>query len=322
MTGSRRRKIFTWHIHGSYLYYLSQGDYDIIIPVNEKKDEGYYGRGLTFPFGPNVIEVPVAEIRDTEFDLVLFQTDKNFLTDKYEVLSEKQRQLPGIFLKHDAPPGLDRKLVVEDPAVRIVHVTNFNRLMWDNNGLESSVIMHGVTDNGYKWNGMYNKGIVVINNLTPRGRMLGADLFNLFREQLPLDIIGMGTEDLGGREVLHPFLTDFIADYRFFLNPIRYSSFPLSLCEAMMAGMPVVAIATTELPMIIHDGVNGFIHNDPEYLAEKMNLLLDDKELAIELSRNSRETALREFGIERFINDWINVFDEVSSKTPADLKSY
>jgi hypothetical protein len=32
-----RIKIFTWHIHGSYLYYLSQGDYDIYIPTKPKK---------------------------------------------------------------------------------------------------------------------------------------------------------------------------------------------------------------------------------------------------------------------------------------------
>lgn len=320
MTDIRRRRIFTWHIHGSYLFYLAQGNYDIIIPVNEKRDEGYYGRGLTFPFGPNVTEVDFNDIRNTRFDLVLFQTDKNYLVDQYEVLSDEQRKLPRIFLKHDAPPGFDKKLVVEDPDVLVVHVTHFNRLMWDNNGLETRMIMHGVTDNGYKWKGMCERGIVVINNLTPRGRMLGADLFSTFREQLPIDIIGMGTEDLGGREVLHPLLTDFITDYRFFLNPIRYSSFPLSLCEAMMAGMPVVALATTELPMIIKDGVNGFIHNDPDVLTSKMKMLLNDLELAKDMSLNARETALREFGIERFIKDWNNVFDEVSSKQPADLQ--
>lgn len=322
MTESRRRKIFTWHIHGSYLFYLSQGNYDIIIPVNEKKDEGYYGRGLTFPFGANVIEVNERAIKNTEFDLILYQTDKNYLTDQYEILSEEQRKLPRVFLKHDAPPGFDRKLVVNDPEILVVHVTNFNRLMWDNNGLETRVIMHGVTDNGYKWTGLYEKGIAVINNLTPRGRMLGADLFLQFREELPVDVIGMGTEDLGGMEILHPFLPDYIANFRFFLNPIRYSSFPLSLCEAMMTGLPVIALATTELPMIIKDGINGFIHNDPEYLAEKMRLLLYDHDTAKQLSINSRQTALENFAIERFINEWYKVFDEVTSKKPADLKSY
>lgn len=322
MTGSRRRKIFTWHIHGSYLFYLSQGNYDIYIPVNGKKDEGYYGRGLTFPFGANVIEAEVSELSNYKFDVILFQTDKNYLFDQYEILSDEQRKLPRIFLKHDAPPGFDRKIIVDDPDVLIVHVTDFNRLMWDNNGLETRVIMHGVTDHGYIWNGKNNRGIVVINNLTPRGRMLGADLFNIYREQLPIDIVGMGTEDLGGKEVLHPYLPDFIASYRFFLNPIRYSSFPLSLCEAMMAGLPVVALATTELPVIIKDGYNGFISNDPSYLYDKMQLLLNDYELAGQLSTNSRKTAIKEFGLERFLNDWTNVFDEVSSKKPADLKSY
>jgi len=71
----RRPKVFTWHIHGSYLYYLSQGNYDLYIPVNDEKSEGYYGRGKTFPFSNNVIEVPANEVRNLDFDLVLFQTD-------------------------------------------------------------------------------------------------------------------------------------------------------------------------------------------------------------------------------------------------------
>jgi hypothetical protein len=49
-------RIFTWHIHGTYLYYLSKGNFTIYIPVNGKNTEGYYGRGETFPFGNNVIK--------------------------------------------------------------------------------------------------------------------------------------------------------------------------------------------------------------------------------------------------------------------------
>ncbi len=29
---NRPLKVFTWHIHGSYLFYLSQGDYELYIP--------------------------------------------------------------------------------------------------------------------------------------------------------------------------------------------------------------------------------------------------------------------------------------------------
>lgn len=321
MIKSQKKKIFTWHIHGSYLFYLSQGNYDIYIPVTKDRDEGYYGRGLTFPFGPNVIEVQANKIRDLEFDLILFQTDKNYQHDQYSILSEEQRKLPRIFLKHDPPPSLNSPLIVDDPDVMVVHVTDFNKLMWDNHGLKSTVIQHGVTDNGYLWNGHLQKGIVVINNLSARGRNLGTDVFDLVNSQLPVDIIGMGTEDLGGKEVLHPCLPEYIANYRFFLNPIRYSSMPLSLCEAMMAGLPVIALSVTELPSVIRDGENGFIHNDPNYLISKMKLLIEDFELAKKLSENSRYTALQKFSIKRFINEWTNVFDEVTQRKPVDLKS-
>src|SRR5688572_221673 len=96
-------KIFTWHIHGSYLYYLSQGNYEIYIPVKESKTEGYYGRGETFPFGANVIEVPAEEVRQLKFDCILFQTNHNYQVDQYQILSEEQRQLPRLYLEHDPP---------------------------------------------------------------------------------------------------------------------------------------------------------------------------------------------------------------------------
>ena len=98
-----RLKIFTWHIHGSYLYYLSQGDYDIYIPITEEKTEGYYGRGETFPFGNNVIEVEASEVKNLSLDCILFQTNKNYLVDQYDILSEEQRKLPRVYLEHDSP---------------------------------------------------------------------------------------------------------------------------------------------------------------------------------------------------------------------------
>ena len=128
----RKINIFTWHIHGSYLYYLSQGDYNIYIPVKTVKTEGYYGRGKTFPFGSNVIEVPADEVKNMEFDCILFQTNQNYLFDQYEILSAAQRALPRVYLEHDPPRGhpTDTLHVMNDPEVVFVHVTHFNKLMW------------------------------------------------------------------------------------------------------------------------------------------------------------------------------------------------
>ena len=304
-------KIFTWHIHGTYLYYLSQGDYTIYIPVKNERNEGYYGRGETFPFGDNVIEVPAHEVRDIEFDCVLFQTNKNYLVDQYEILTGQQRTLPRIYLEHDPPvkhPS-DSRHVMNDPDVLMVHVTHFNKLMWQHDHGNVRVIEHGVLEPALDYSGELEKGIVVINNLYQRGRKLGADIFEEVSKHVPLDLIGMGTKEYGGLgEVLHPHLPAFISRYRFFFNPIRYTSLGLAVCEAMMMGMPVVALATTEYVTTIQNDVSGFIHTDVEYLVEKMQLLLQNRQLAVSLGAEAKKFAEQRFNIERFVFDWKHAF--------------
>lgn len=309
-------RIFTWHIHGSYLFYLSQGNFQIYIPVSSDKTNRNIGRGETFPFGDNVIEIPVEEIPSMEFDCILYQTVENYTTDQYEILTEQQRRLPRIYLEHDPPRQhpTDQKHVVNDPEVLLVHVTQFNRLMWDNNNVPTKVIEHGVIDPGVEYDGSIAKGIVVINNLPSRGRLLGLDIFNKVRKHVPIDLVGMGTESIGLGEVLHPQLPSFVSNYRFFFNPIRYTSFGLAVCEAMMIGLPVVAMSTTEMPAVFQDGVNGVIHNDIDYLVSRMLTLIENKGEAVRIGKAGQQTVRERFNIHRFIKDWEQVFMSVTKK--------
>jgi glycosyltransferase involved in cell wall biosynthesis len=308
---SDRLKIFTWHIHGSYLYYLSQCDFDIYIPVNEKKNEGYYGRGKTFLFGDNVIEVPVEEVKELAFDCILFQSEKNYRIDQYEILSEEQRHLPAVYLEHNAPVPhpVDSTHPLYNPEVVLVLVTHYNKLMWKNNVPIVKVIEHGIPDPVNQYSGEIKKGIVVINHIRERGRITGWDIFEQVRSQVPVDLAGMGTEQYGGLgEVLFPKLNAFITRYRFFFNPIRHSSFGLSVCEAMMAGMPVVSLATTEYANLLRNGECAYINTDVDALIEGMKLLLNDWPLAAQMGQCARELALAHFSIDRFIREWDEVF--------------
>jgi len=316
-------KIFTWHIHGSYLFYLSQGNYTIYIPTKPEKTEGYYGRGETFPFGNNVVEIPAEDVKNHQFDCILYQTNQNYLVDQFEILSAAQRELPKVYIEHDPPRQhpTDTKHILDTPDVTLVHVTHFNKLMWDSNSTPTRVIEHGVTTSNITYTGEIAKGIVVINNLPSRGRLLGLDVFLEARENVPLDLVGMGTGDLGLGEVLHPQLPEFQSKYRFFFNPIRYTSLGLAVCEAMMMGIPVVGLATTELSAVIDNGYSGFIHTDVNYLIEKMNLLIADPELAREIGNNGRELALKRFNITRFTNDWEQLFAEVTNQKSKNLLS-
>lgn len=317
-------KIFTWHVHGSYLYYLSQGDYEIYIPVDSQKSSGFVGRGETYPFGENVMEVKAEEVRNLDFDLILFQDDDNYLIHQFEILSDHQRSLPKIYLEHDPPWGhpTDTPHLVQDPDVLVVHVTHFNRLMWDNGPARTKVIEHGVAEAPVEYTGKLDRGIVVINNLPTRGRLLGFDIFQETKKTIPLDLVGMGTEEYGDGEVLHGDLPAHISQYRFFFNPIRYTSLGLAVLEAMMLGIPVIALATTELAVTIENGKNGFIHTDIDYLKDKMELLLRDKELAKKIGEEGRKTAMARFNIQRFTTEWHNLFEKTIELSKINKHKY
>ncbi len=313
---AKRLKIFTWHIHGSYLYYLSLGDYELYIPLNPEKGSGYQGRGETFPFDKNVIEIPEEEVKNFTFDCILFQSKKNFTTDQYATLSQKQRdEISKIFLEHDPPRKhpTDTIHVLDDPTVSLVHVTSFNKLMWKNRVSDVRVIAHGVPGPDTYYKGELERGVVVVNDLFSRGRRLGADIFLEMRKYIPLDLIGLHSEEYGGLgEIPLPVLPDFLSHYRFFFNPIRYTSLGLSVCEAMMLGMPIVGLATTEMVTTVKNNISGFIETDPSLLIEKMKLLISDKRLASNLGKNAQKDAERKFNIQRFTTEWENLFQSVT----------
>jgi glycosyltransferase involved in cell wall biosynthesis len=319
MVHKEKLRVLTWHIHGSYLYYLTQTDCIFYLPYKEgSSEEGYGGRTRGFPWGDNVINVNAEEIKDIQFDCILFQSKKNYLKDQFEILSEEQRALPKIYLEHDPPREIptDTKHIVDDPDMLLVHVTYFNELMWNNNRTPTKVIEHGVmVDENVSYSGEIKKGIVVINGIVKRGRRLGLDVFEKVRKQIPLDIVGMGSEEVGGLgEMNISELPSFIAQYRFFFNPIRYTSLGLSVCEAMMTGIPVIGLATTEMPVTIKNNYSGFVDTNVNVLINKMDMLLEDPAKAKELGEGAKATALEKFNIKRFKEDWLQTFTTVNEQ--------
>jgi hypothetical protein len=305
-------RILTWHVHGNYLWYLSHVPHELYLPVKPGRPEGYGGRGHTFPWPDNVYEVAAEDVPNLELDCVLTQSHQNWLVDREELLSPAQLALPAIHLEHDPPreSPTDTRHPVDDPNVLLVHVTHFNNLMWDSGRTPTRVIEHGVVvPAGVRYTGELDRGIVVVNGLGRRGRRLGADVFERARRGVPLDLVGMLSDELGGvGEVAPPELAAFIARYRFFFHPIRYTSLGLAACEAMMVGMPIVALATTEMATVVDNGVSGWVDTDVDRLIEHMAELLEDRAEARRLGEGARRTAVERFSIDRFARDWDGAF--------------
>ncbi|MBE9180446.1 glycosyltransferase family 4 protein [Oculatella sp. LEGE 06141] len=317
-------RILTWHVHGSYLYYLTQSPHEFYLPVKPDHPEGYGGRLGGFPWGNNVHDIAADDVKHQSFDCILFQSRRNYLHDQYEILSAEQQQLPRLYLEHDPPREhpTDTQHVVNDPDILLVHVTHFNRLMWDSGNTPTCVIEHGVmVPDDVHYTGDLPKGIVVANGLRHRGRRLGSDIFQQVQKTIPLDLVGMDAESLGGiGEVAHHRLPSFQSRYRFFFHPVRYTSLGLAVCEAMMIGLPIVGLATTELGTVIENGVSGYIDTDVDRLIERMQDLIAHPKKARLLGEGAREQARSRFNIHRFIQDWTTTFEQAVSRQPQGLE--
>jgi glycosyltransferase involved in cell wall biosynthesis len=139
----------------------------------------------------------------------------------------------------------------------------------------------------------------------------GTDLLSTFASHVPIELFGMGAGARGGYENLpQQRLHEEMARRRVYLHPVRWTSLGLSLIEAMHLGMPVVALATTEIPEAVPDGT-GLISTNVRTLVESLERLLDNPERCRELGRNARSYARSRYGLERFLRDWDRAFQEV-----------
>lgn len=269
----RRLRILTWHVHGNYLYALTQLPHDFIIPIMPDNRPDYAALGPNIPWGDNVYQVPVHQLKEQALDCVIYQSRRVFESDAQALLSASQLALPCAYIEHNPPEPhpTDTEHFFHHNHGVLVHVTAYNALMWCSPSTRTHIVEHGVKiPAGVQYSGHIACGISVINHLKRRGRRVGADVYEVTRAQLPLDLIGMDS-------------------------------------EAMMVGLPVVGIAATELPTVITNGVNGYVDTKPERLVDCMRQLLDEPQLAQAWGAAARETALRRFGIDRYLREWEQV---------------
>lgn len=316
----KRLRILTWHVHGNYLYNLTQLPHDFFLVRDREGSMHRGGRSGSLPWGDHVHDAPVEALARMSFDAVIYQSRHAWEHDRHALLSEAQRRLPQIVIEHDPPREhpTDTRHWCDDPRALLVHVTPFNALMWDAGATPVRVIEHGVRLlDAQSYEGDQARGIVVVNHLAKRGRRLGLDVYRRAAEQLPLTLCGMGSlelADLGGiGEVAQQQLPAVMARHRYFFNPIRYTSMGLAVVEAMTVGLPIVALATTEMATVIRNGENGWADTRIEPLIEVMHELQRDAVLARRWGEGARRTAAERFGLERFVAEWCAALRDVAA---------
>ncbi|OGC51029.1 hypothetical protein A3A69_00030 [candidate division WWE3 bacterium RIFCSPLOWO2_01_FULL_37_15] len=102
----------------------------------------------------------------------------------------------------------------------------------------------------------------------------------------------------------------------FVMPTLRFEGFPMTLVEAMFAGLPVVANNMGGISDAVINGETGFLA-DPANLndfKEKLLKLVSNKELIREMGLKAQGRAKNEFTTEVMVNKYELVFDEVLKK--------
>ena len=115
--------------------------------------------------------------------------------------------------------------------------------------------------------------------------------------------------------------------YAQFLHLLRISSahvyltYPFvlswSLLEAMSVGAPVIGSKTAPVEEVISSGQNGLLVDffDVNELASSINLLLRDRDYALELSRNARETIVQKYSLDICLPQHLSLLRLVAARS-------
>lgn len=320
--------ILLWHVHGSWTTAFLAGPHTYLLPTVAGRGPDGRGRADTWQWPAAALELTPAELADAPIDVVILQRPRD------EVLAaawlggrRPGRDLPAVWLEHNAPQGAINEMrhpAADRADLVVVHVTPTNALLWDCGTTRTRVIEHGVIDPGYRYAGDAADGepggraAVIVNEPVRRARVAGTDLLAHFAAAMPLDVFGMQVGALAQPPRLNVFenvpqteLHAAVATHRVYLHPYRWTSLGLALIEAMLLGLPIVAVATLEVPLVVPADA-GVVSNDPEQLANALRCFGRQPERAREMGLRARSAALGRFGLDRFLADWDKLLQEIT----------
>jgi hypothetical protein len=319
-------KVLLWHVHGSWTTSFVQGPHDYLLPVTPDRGPDGLGRARTWDWPASAREVTPDQLSREDVDVVVLQRTRDLELVREWLGREPGRDLPAVFLEHNAPDGAvpnTRHPLADQREIPIAHVTFFNQLFYDNGSAPTTVIEHGIVDPGERYTGDLARAGVVVNEPVRRGRYTGGDLLPLLSAAAPLDVFGMGLAGLHERYGLDPdrvglhddppqaAMHDELARRRVYVHPVRWTSLGLSLLEAMHLGMPVVGLATTEAVEAV-PAEAGVLSTRPERLAEAVREFVHEPDAARLAGKAARAAALERYGLDRFLTDWDALLTEVT----------
>jgi glycosyltransferase involved in cell wall biosynthesis len=188
---------------------------------------------------------------------------------------------------------------------RLVHVIPYGMELGENGPRpQHDTLVAGVAANLEYW-----KGIDVL-----------LEAARLVQSPVRLEIYGVGAEQAvlerlaeGLDANFNGFVQDPLAGLDVLVQPSRADNLPLSILEAMAAGLPVIGTRTGGIPELVIDGETGLLVEPerPEELAAALDSLAADPERRAELGRRGRERVQEHFSADGIARRTVTLYEEL-----------
>ena len=186
-----------------------------------------------------------------------------------------------------------------------------------NIGADAVIRFYKDPDEFTGWTGHTDEVITLNQSMPVRAAACNFAAFVTLAHGFHAHVYGRGNEAAGawnGGPLTYDQLKQKLRDARVYIHTgTKPACYTLGLVEAMMTGIPVVALGpcwgdaglgTYEVHEIIRDGVDGFVSDDLAYLKQAIQRLLEDAQLAARIGRQGRERAIELFGKAVIMAQW------------------
>lgn len=105
----------------------------------------------------------------------------------------------------------------------------------------------------------------------------------------------------------------YLAGFDAYVLPSRYEAFPLSIVEAMLTRLPVIATDVGSVVDAVVHGETGLIVpiNDPDALADAVKTVLGDEALRDRMGKAGRDLALENFSIDAMARSFESIYEKM-----------
>lgn len=245
---------------------------------------------------------------------------QRWLVKNWSLMKEKGKQVVWRSIGQSTPAIEDELGRYKKVGLKILRYSPLEEKIPNYAGSDGMIRFCKDEDEFTGWTGDRKQVITVTQSFKKRGDHLGYSIWDKVTAGFPRKVFGNDNADLGedngGQRSYDELKRDLRGNRVYFYFGTIPAPYTLSLIEAMMTGIPVVAVGSVlrehhaypwpnyEIPEIITNGVNGYVSDNIPELRSYIQNLMDDGELAMRIGEAGRKTAIEFFSKKQKVLEW------------------